>query len=278
MKSPGQFAGVFIRRARRGADRSNEPSESPVVLRFDPRHPDAVQWAATSSMAHVPGIDDRTRTALREILARGFRERLRPTAIAKEIAALLGLIPEDASALGGDRHTPVEELSATVMRRTVAKLDMLVEMRVRRYRYRQLFDRAFALVRCETIRASSVRQTAHWKRAQELGYLGDDARMVWLTAADAYTCPVCRAIPRMNPDGAPIAGAFQTPVGPLASPPACPTCRCATVLNPGHGGVLRLEDTVRRCMHCGAQVISFAVVCPRCDTPPVRRIIPGIND
>jgi len=36
-------------------------------------------------------------------------------------------------------------------------------------------------------------------------------------------------------------------------------------------------DTVP-CMHCGAQVSRMVIVCPRCDEPPVRRIIPGIND
>ena len=278
MKTVEWLVAFFNRRTATVADRRSKRSESPVVLGFDPTNPEVVKWAATSSMAHVPGINDNTGAALREVLARGFREGNRPANIAREIGGLIGLAPEQKRELDGYRRAQAQELTSKHPRRSAATLEGLVEKRVSRYRQRLLRDRALALVRSETIRVSSARQTSHWERAKELGYLGDDARMIWRATADMQTCPVCLAIPAMNPAGVPIGGLFQTPAGPVAHPPACPQCRCGTALSPGHGGVLRFEGAVQRCMHCGAQVISSAVVCPRCDQPPVRRIVPGIND
>jgi len=163
----------FNRRTATVADRRSKRSESPVVLGFDPTNPEVVKWAATSSMAHVPGINDNTGAALREVLARGFREGNRPANIAREIGGLIDLAPEQERELEGYRRAQAQELSAKHPRRSAAKLEGLVEKRVSRYRQRLLRDRALALVRSETIRVSSARQTSHWERANELGYLGE---------------------------------------------------------------------------------------------------------
>jgi len=173
MKTVEWLVAFFNRRTATVADRRSKRSESPVVLGFDPTNPEVVKWAATSSMAHVPGINDNTGAALREVLARGFREGNRPANIAREIGGLIGLAPEQERELDGYRRAQAQELTSKHPRRSAATLEGLVEKRVSRYRQRLLRDRALALVRSETIRASSARQTSHWERANELGYLGE---------------------------------------------------------------------------------------------------------
>jgi len=51
-----------------------------------------------------------------------------------------------------------------------------------------------------------------------------------MVTPDDRLCEYCEAVPDMNPDGVPLGGQFQTPLGPVDGPTLHPQCRCIVYL------------------------------------------------
>jgi hypothetical protein len=155
MKTLKWLVGLFNRRTRGGAYRPDERAGFRVGLRFDLTNPEAVKWAATSSMATVPEIDDATRAALRQILAGGFREGNTVASMAREMRSLIRLTPEQESEAEAFRREQTRALCAKHPRTSLVKLQAIAEKRVDRYRRHLLQERTMAIAHTQTILASS---------------------------------------------------------------------------------------------------------------------------
>jgi hypothetical protein len=100
-------------------------------------------------------------------------------------------------------------------------------------RVERLFDKAAQ--RYRTARSLLTADTEGW-RAWNLGQMsgadqvrqrGATVTVFWEVTPDEFLCPVCAAIPSMNPDGVPLGQKFRSPVGDIAMPPdPHPKCRC----------------------------------------------------
>ncbi len=161
---------------------------------------------------------------IREVIVNAFERGGHPWVQARTIRDLIGLNARQARALEHFRRLQEDEgVRADVIQR-----------RVDAYYRRLLNARARTIARTETIRASNAGQQEAWQQAAEQGLIdATTARRKWIVTPDDRLCPICRAIPGMNPQGAALGAPFRTPIGPRVAPPAHPNCRCATGLMRG---------------------------------------------
>jgi hypothetical protein len=78
----------------------------------------------------------------------------------------------------------------------------------------------------------SAAQQAERRSNEDIGI-----RKFWEVTPTEALCPVCAAIPVMNPQGVPVGEPFRTPIGPRMGPTIHPKCRCHTrfqVFGPGN--------------------------------------------
>ena len=108
--------------------------------------------------------------------------------------------------------------------------------------------RADMIAANETIKASSAGQDELWRQAVAEGYLDKGrTREIWIPTPDEKTCSICLAIPRMNPDGVPLGGMFQSPVGPVRRPgDPHVRCRCGKSLLVDQGRGFQVPPFVRQ--------------------------------
>lgn len=96
---------------------------------------------------------------------------------------------------------------------------------VRAWANRQRANRALLIGRTESITATSAGQQAFWTRAAQTGGISRTSRRRWVALATA--CPRCKS---MHGQERGLTEAFLGPDGPVMTPPAHPSCRCAVVL------------------------------------------------
>ncbi len=224
------------------------PKAIGLQARFDLTNPRALIFLQNYDFGLIREVTNETRLAIRDVVFEGFNRGLAPREQARSIRDMIGLTRKQSRAvvnfraqLEGQegRGTPahLRRLDAIERRQalrqvreggmTAQQITDLVES----YRQRLVNLRATTIARTETIRASSQGQDDLWSQMQADGLLNsNETRRKWIVTKDDRLCPICAAIPGMNPKGAPVGGTFQTPVGPVSGPPAHPTCRCATSL------------------------------------------------
>ncbi len=136
---------------------------------------------------------------------------------AREIRQLVGLTRRQAQAVDNYNAALVEE----------GRKPDQIERMTAKYRDKMLNRRAMNLARTETTNASTAGTQAAWDQAADKGLLNRvTLRQGWgVTPTDAL-CPICAAIPGMNPDGVPLGGFFATPIGPVSGPTVHPQCLC----------------------------------------------------
>lgn len=162
---------------------------------------------------HIVGIDDRTRQAVREIIAGALRDGDSIPDITKQLANVVGLDPGAARAL--DRY----EKGLITNGVEPARIRMLVVAQRDSY----IVDRARTVARTETLWASNQGRLDGYTFAASSGAIGVDAKKQWVVADGC--CDLC-----VDLDGEEVAISDDFSTGDGA-PPLHPNCRCTTVLS-----------------------------------------------
>jgi len=189
-----------------------------VAVRFNVQDPEALAAIATFVGRQIMAIDETTREAIRGILRRAFESGMPVAQQLQEIAALIGLTPRQAQSLSRYR----EGLQAAGV--SPSRIQALVTRRAEALR----LQRAEVIARTETSRAAHAGEQARWEQAVRAGLVRPEQLLrTWIVTLDDRLCPLCRAIPGLNPDGVGLDTPFRTPGGAVLYPPAHPQCRCA---------------------------------------------------
>lgn len=241
---------LFIQAGRAAPAHSTvDMGAAALHMRFDIANPNTAAVLRNHGFNLIRQIGDDTRVGIRQIVADAFKYGGHPYEQARQIKAMIGLTDNQAAAVDnfrsalerGDRSALGRALRdkrfdptlrrATGEAATVKLQPEQIDRMVERYRDRMLRYRAETIARTETINASNLGAQAAWGQAADHGLLDRSAtRQNWLVVPDDRTCPYCAAVPEMNPDGVPLGGYFQTPLGPVMGPTLHPNCRCVVVL------------------------------------------------
>jgi hypothetical protein len=210
--------------------------KTPAVINLT-HDPLAAQNATNEAIS--AGIEDATQATAEAILSDGLQRGDRPDVIARSLRDTLGLSEPEATAIenyrtsleAGDRSPLQRALRDrrfdAAVRRGGLTDDQIARM-VERYATRYRSFRATRLARTESLRAANQGRRAAWYQYIAMtGQTPDSVRRFWLTAGDELVCPICLPIPGMNPDGIPLDGQYETPIGLIDIPPdPHPLCRC----------------------------------------------------
>jgi hypothetical protein len=185
-------------------------------FRFDMTNPRVYQWIERHAADLVVGIDTETKEAIRQIVARMFREGIPPRSAARLIREVVGLTVRQATALDTYRAS----LGDT------ERAEQLVEQ----YSTRLLTQRGELIARTESMTAANQAQHELWKQARDEGFLEEErTKRKWIVTPDSRLCALCSPIPGQGPVGLdePFIGGDGSVV---MNPPLHPACRCTTAL------------------------------------------------
>lgn len=194
-----------------------------IAVAFNVEDREAVRLIRQGIGRQVVAIDTATRAGITRIIEEAFTAGTPLTAQIERLAAMVGLTPTQVESLA---HYEAGLIDAG---ESPARVARLVQERTDVLRRR----RAEAIARTETINAATAGQQARWEQMEHDGLIDAGARRFWIVTPDDRLCPICAAIPGMNPEGVRLREAFQTPGGPRQGPTAHPQCRCAVSLRTG---------------------------------------------
>lgn len=198
------------------------PESVQAQVRFDLTNPRAVEAVDTLVRASVQEIANASQDAVQTILKMGFQQGWTVDTMARRLRAVIGLTDRYATAVEKYREMLLGSQNA-------AKANELADA----YARRLLRQRATTIARTESIRAMNAGQQAAWQDAIDQHLLAPDVRQEWIVTDDDRLCPICEAIPALNPEGVPLGHPFQSPLGSLSGPPAHVACRCAVAIAQG---------------------------------------------
>lgn len=210
-----------------------------INLTYDPLDAATVAAQNVTNDAIAADVEDTAQATAEAILSSGLTRGVPPEIIARTLRDTLGMSQQEANAIQNYRlalatgsRSPLQRAlrdrryDAAVRRGglTYEQIDRMVERYAARYRA----FRANRLARTEALRAANQGRKAAWSQYAALtGRAPDAIRRFWLTAGDELVCPICLPIPGMNPDGIPLNGQYNSPIGLIDSPPdPHPLCRC----------------------------------------------------
>lgn len=210
-----------------------------INLTYDPLNPATVAAQNATNDAISAGVENTAQATAEVILSAGLERGDRPEVIARALRETLGMSAQEATAIQNYRGaletgnlSPLQRalrdrrFDASVRRGGLT--DEQIDRMVQRYAERYRAYRATRLARTETLRAANQGKRAAWNQYLAMtGRARDSVRRFWTTAGDELVCPICLPIPGMNPDGIPIDGKYESPIGPIDAPPdPHPLCRC----------------------------------------------------
>lgn len=229
-------------------------------LRFDLVNMRAVEHARIRSGKLIREIEEGTRRSIRSIVARGIREGITiaeskgeiAKSLLKDVKASYGLTQKQyvaydkvrgelrlrasvqaAVKAGGDieavaaDHLVTPQKVYAILRRPPIDAEQ-AEARAERYGKKLLNYRAKMIAQTETIVSSNAGNRETMRRAVADGLAGRGTmKRFWLVTPDDRLCPICAAIPDMNPNGVSLDEPFATPEGPvMIAGSAHPKDRC----------------------------------------------------
>lgn len=223
-----------------------------LAASFNRVHPNVVMFARERAAMLVVAVSEDVREAIRIVVAAGAAEGLTTVQQARAIREIVGLPPNWAAAptnlakeLRAGRFTSTRRLSAVDKARIRKRLredtvdDAFIGEMQDRYARSLTNRRALNIARTETQESAMHGLRESWRQATDQGVLPDTARRHWIVTPDDRLRETHAAVPGLNPDGVPLDGAFDTPLGPSSGPPLEPLCRCGEGLTfPGRPGVL----------------------------------------
>lgn len=246
-----EFAVIFEAGAEVGMrrlDRVAVPKSVATAMTFTLLNPSAVSFLQGYGFELITALTLGTRQTIAAIVTNAFTDGVTPKAQARQIRQFIGLTAAQYQAVrnyrrmleSGDPGMLRDSLSRQLrdarfdssIERAIVNGTRLtreqIERLVSRYAERQLKYRAEMIARTETIRAANAGQIEAWLQAQRQGFLPATMRQKWIYTRDERTCKICPQIPSMNPQGVPIGGMFQSPIGLVRQPPdPHPECRCS---------------------------------------------------
>ncbi|MDD5366917.1 MAG: hypothetical protein PHR30_16390 [Gallionellaceae bacterium] len=193
-----------------------------VAASFNSANPRAVTWAATESGQLIRQIDEGTRQAVQEVIARSFTEALPPRETAPLIRDLVGLTSQQEMAVINYRFTLLEEGRSPD---EVARLAKRYATKLHKYRAR-------TIARTEASKSASAGQQEAWRQAAEEGYLDPETVIkVWIASRKENMCDVCaHELNQQRVVG--LETAWSCSLGEIARPPAHVCCLCRSALIP----------------------------------------------
>ena len=236
-----------------------------LQFKFNLVDPRAVRWARLHTAKLVTQISDHAKANIRKLIARNIREGISiaggrvdtARVLRRDLKATLGLTQASYDGLQVYRDTLNKRLAVSKLLRAGIDRDAIaeqarvtpqyvgrlanrrwlwlesadVEARVDREAGRRLRYRAKVIGRTETLTAANAGNYEAWQQAADLDYIRPaQTRRIFVVAKDDRTCPICKAIPTLNPNGVRFDEPFRTPVGLKMLPPIHVQCRCSTAL------------------------------------------------
>lgn len=200
------------------------------------------EQAAANAAQFVREIGNDTRTTLNGVLSQGIAAGLPPAATARTLRESVGLTIAQAAAVQNYRRL-LESGNVEALKRALrdkrfdvgpAQLANLtseqIDARVNAYRQRYLSYRATTIARYETLAAANGGAVNSIASAVGAGVLPPHTRVGWMIAHDERTCPRCRSIVDIQPNGVemgqPFHWAYNGRSGTIMSAPLHPSCRC----------------------------------------------------
>lgn len=233
--------------------RIDEIDPQGALLRpFDRLDPVVVQQLTTFRADMVREISNTTQDAIRQVLYTSAYAWNAPAEQARDLRNVIGLTTQQAQAVVNfrrmleqgdpnalDRALRDRRFDGTVDRLIAGevvpaeKIDTMVE----RYASRYLDYRATTIARTESLRAANRGARAGVQQAvrRDVVQAGQITRF-WSIAQDESTCPFCRSIPELNPDGVGLDEPYQSSDGPIDGPDdSHPNCRCTETYKVSRG-------------------------------------------
>lgn len=220
-----------------------------IAVDVTPGAPSANQFINNYSLGRVQQITDEQKQLLQSKIRQGIDDGLNPVEVARQIRPYIGLTVNQANAVDNYRGM-LETLDPQALTRKLRDsrfdntirnaisgnnplVDDQIDYIVGRYAARALQHRAKTIGRTESMNALHQAQNYLWQQASDSGaVMASDLYRYWHVAHDERTCPICKPIPELNPEGVPLNGQFNTPVGPVDGPGMHPNCRCVVFTRP----------------------------------------------
>lgn len=256
------YADVFGAGARAGA---GEASGLHLTPRFDVVNQAAVDYAAQRSARMVAYINDESRQAIANIIARAQRDGLGVDDQLKLISQLVGLTPQQAGALYNYRQALTDRMNAGRYGEAAARAlgsrarisggevgrgqfafnpwrgeplnGRAIDRLVREYAGRQLAWRAEMIARTETMMAANAGRIATYQTMISDGTLaGATITRTWSVTHDDRLCAVCAAMDgkvlsyEANTEPTLTDIPWESGADTVATPPLHPACRCVEVV------------------------------------------------
>ena len=207
--------------------------------------------ADTFAARFVREIVEDTRATIAGVVQAGVSQGLPPWKVARAVRESIGLTIAQAAAVQNYRRFLEENDSEALERelrdrrfdpsveRHISGLAQLtddqIDERVEAYRRRYVGYRATTIARYETLAASNGGAVTAIRSSIATGLLPQSTRKGWLIAHDEMTCPRCRSIPQIQPDGVGVDDLFTwryrtkhsgSREGQVQAAPLHPDCRC----------------------------------------------------
>lgn len=215
-------------------------------IRWNEVNPRVLEWAERYTLQVLPaGMTARNVQYTRDLIITGMESGWGAEKIGRMITAEVPLLPNHQDAINRMALKMANDgASARYIERMVAR------------RTKKLTRwRANMIARTETMRAANMGQIFTWETAQQLNYLPDFTRKVWLATGDDRTCPICAEMDgqtvavldesgilgeqfevthkatSMTAQGKVLSTAPLSKPYATMSPPAHPQCRCTMILD-----------------------------------------------
>ena len=186
-----------------------------VVGAFDVVNPRVVDWVRLHSGELITELDEVSRQAIRDLIARGVNDGISPSSLGRMIRQSIGLHSKDVRAVMNMRNRMVAD----------GRKPEMIEKAIERYRAKLLRRRAEMIARTEIIQAETQGQLELWRQQAEAGNIDANlAGVEWIVTPDDAKCDACSEL-----DGVIVALGSSFPGGVTGSP-LHPNCRCTVAL------------------------------------------------
>lgn len=228
-------------------------STLPFAVRFNAFDPYAISAMQQAELDMVSNLKTEIVEGIRQYLQAGLMNGVNPKQTAVELRGIVGLTAKQSQAIanyrnlltGGAKGQPLSEalrratrdgrfdqaIQRAIMDRVPLK-PASVERQLERFEQRMLKQRAETIARTETIDALARAAHMRWQQAFTEGKVQRAVvRRFWHVAKDERTCPICKAIPLLNPEGVGFNEPFKMASGDeIYWPTAHPNCRCMVMI------------------------------------------------
>ena len=185
---------------------------SPLLGLFNLETPRVTAYARKYSAKQIKGITDKTRKAVRELIAQSNSEGLTVQQVARRLRDSVGLLPRQVTALSNLRRS-LELRGVTE--------DRIGSMMERAGKHARIV-RSTNIARTEIAHAQTAGAQELFDQLQEQGWLAEESEKKWIVTGDELLCPICAPMQGVT---AALKDNFEHPeLGEVENPPLHPSC------------------------------------------------------